>query len=348
MDRLDLFKFFALGAKLTKVRDLREDSESGFAWFGNNILDSVGRPGVRSGKRGSAAWEDEPRRLWTLRDIMIRFQAFNLAMVVQTIERCHSGYREQSQDGQGGNLIDSEELDGLCRHLRLAHYLCEEIGFAQAKDKIGKSVEYFTRKVLDISSVANELRNVLEVVETETTRVTLLRVPRALKVYVDNPKPFGTAVYDAFPSARDDIKEAGNCLATDCNTAAVFHLMRAVEWGLRALAWDRRVTLPKKRPIELAGWDDIIQQLENAEAAIQQYPKTLAREAQFEFYHGATMQFRRFKNVFRNRIMHSRDDFTATQALGVFENVRDFLQTLSGRISETSRTPVVWKGKKWE
>jgi hypothetical protein len=125
--------------------------------------------------------------------------------------------------------------------------------------------------------------------------------------------------------------------------------MRVAEFGLRALARDRRIkNLPKKnQPIELATWEDIIKELEKEELAIQGYAKTLAREAQYEFVHGAMMQFRRFKNVFRNRVMHTREDFGRAQALGVFENVRDFMQLLAFRIAETKRTPKIWKSAKW-
>jgi len=41
--------------------------------------------------------------------------------------------------------------------------------------------------------------------------------------------------------------------------------------------------------LDLAKWEEITKQLELGETAIQGYRKTLAREAQFDFYHGAVM-----------------------------------------------------------
>ena len=68
--------------------------------------------------------------------------------------------------------------------------------------------------------------------------------------------------------AVEDIREAGNCMAADCNTAAVFHLMRAVEWGLRALCVDLGFRKLKRRnsktgevrytPIAYEDWDNIL------------------------------------------------------------------------------------------
>jgi hypothetical protein len=160
--------------------------------------------------------------------------------------------------------------------------------------------------------------------------------------YLESGNLFGNDVFENFKSARKNIKDAGNCFALGLYTACVFHLMRVAEHGLRALAYDRRIKVPRG-PIELATWDDIIKELEKVESAIQGYPKTLAREAQFEFYHGAMMEFKRFKNLFRNRVMHAREDYDAHDAKGAFDHVKEFMVILAGKISENKRTPLIWK-----
>ena len=79
--------------------------------------------------------------------------------------------------------------------------------------------------------------------------------------HLENEALFGDCVWASFPSAREDIKSAGNCLALNLNTAAVFHLMRTAELGMRALAENLKVRLKQKgksKPIKHAGWDDII------------------------------------------------------------------------------------------
>ena len=50
-------------------------------------------------------------------------------------------------------------------------------------------------------------------------------------------------VFNAFPSANNDILEASNCLALERGTATVMHLMRVAEVGLKALASALGVTL---------------------------------------------------------------------------------------------------------
>ncbi|MGH9560255.1 MAG: hypothetical protein ACRD3S_02275, partial [Terracidiphilus sp.] len=53
-------------------------------------------------------------------------------------------------------------------------------------------------------------------------------------------------------------------------------------------------------PIELATWEELIKGLERAEAKIQNFPRTVKRDEQFDFYHGAMMEIKRFKNKFED------------------------------------------------
>ncbi len=229
--------------------------------------------------------------------------------------------------------------------------ICVKANLPQAAVRLAEMQQRLSAPALvpmDLSTLTLEMGNAITEILRELVSRRFLVIDPERNYLLDDKNVMGDTVAVAFPSAVPDIIETGNCLAAECNTASLFHAMRVVEYGLRALAKDRRIKLPKKgQPIDLATWDDILKELEKAELAIQGYPRTHAREAQFEFYHGALMQFRRFKNVFRNRIMHAREDFGRTQALGVFENVRDFMQALVSRISETKHTPVIWKGPSW-
>lgn len=80
--------------------------------------------------------------------------------------------------------------------------------------------------------------------------------------YLERDQLFGKEVYDAFPSARFDLKEAGSAVTCGLNTAAGFHLMRAAEVGLWELGKDRRIPLVQKGAIEFKQWGAIITELE--------------------------------------------------------------------------------------
>jgi len=283
-----------------------------------------------------------PVSLW---QIVNNFKVDDLTAGIVELENnqclCKS-FREQ----HGGGFPAPEPLvQAAKKSFQEIELLCDEIGLDHARAQInviGIKLNY----PMDISSLLTNLENAETTLLRETWERKFLYINEDCSLFVDNPNLLGAEVVEAFPSAKDDIREAGNCLAAECTTSAVFHLMRVAEYGLRALAKDRRIKVPRGA-LELATWEDIIQRLETAEQKIQGYPKTLAREAQFEFYHGAMMEFKRFKNKFRNRLMHARDSYDRHQARSALDHVGDFMKILASRISESKRTPLTWKGKKW-
>ncbi len=140
---------------------------------------------------------------------------------------------------------------------------------------------------------------------------------------------FGQGVHDNFPSARQDVNEAGNCYATGRDTACVFHCMRSLEHALRALAKKLRVKLPKNLRVDLAEWAGLIQSIESEISKIEQAKRTARRDKALEFYHSAAAQFRHFKNAWRNHVMHSRASYDHDDAERVMRHVREFMQHLA-------------------
>jgi hypothetical protein len=64
--------------------------------------------------------------------------------------------------------------------------------------------------------------------------------------YKQNEPLCGTGAEDKFPQTSEDISEAGKCLALGRSTAAVFHLMRAMESVVTALGAKLGVTINRK------------------------------------------------------------------------------------------------------
>jgi hypothetical protein len=232
---------------------------------------------------------------------------------------------------------------------RRAAELCRELKLDRASEQLKDIVLHYklSNDEVDYSTICADLRRAIDALLHDLARRTFIEVRPQLTSFVDNKLLFGEQVSKEFPSAVPDIREAGNCLAVECADAAIFHLMRVAEYGLRALAHDRRIKLDKNKPIDLATWEDLLKKLEAAESAIQNFPRTAAREAQFDFFHGANMEVKRFKNKFRNRIMHSRESYEMPEAVSAFGHVKAFMEILASRISERARTPLIWKGSKW-
>jgi len=293
--------------------------------------------------------------VFSLWELMETFKLNTLAVLLMDLRGC----RDDCENGRIAaadikNLLALKnppqlELDHILKCLNGLVDLCGDIGLDNAVLSLALIVSHHQEHPgeADYSSWCADLRNAEDAVMSELWSHKAIQIKSEFSEYVNNDQLFGKPVADAFPSAVPDIQEAGNCLSVGCYTACVFHLMRVAEYGLRALAHDRRITVAKKKPVALATWDDVLKELEDAENLIRGFPRTKAREAQFDFFHGAMMELKRFKNKFRNRIMHSRQSYDMYQARSTFDHVKAFMEILASRISENKRTPVVWKGLKW-
>lgn len=139
-----------------------------------------------------------------------------------------------------------------------------------------------------------------------------------------------------FPSADRDIRDAGNAYAVGLHTAAVFHVMRVAEIGLRVFAKHLKVKLPKKRgPIEWAQWEDVLKEISTKIDLLALKPGTRPKKsADRAFYRGVLAEFQGFKDMYRNDVMHARRTYDQYEAASALERVGEFMQRLGTRIHE--------------
>jgi HEPN domain-containing protein len=137
----------------------------------------------------------------------------------------------------------------------------------------------------------------------------------------------------AFPSASEELVAAGNGLTASLYTACVFHSMRAAEIGLRALGNELGVSFPDK-PIELAEWANILDQAESKIVAMKALPRGTEKDEQLHFYSQAALQFRYFKDAWRVRVSHARENYEEAAAIRVFNHTMEFFETLATRLYE--------------
>ena len=134
-------------------------------------------------------------------------------------------------------------------------------------------------------------------------------------------------------------------MAADCNTAAVFHLMRAVEWGLRALCVDLGFRKLKRRnsktgevrytPIAYEDWDNILGQLQKkVETRLAATTRGPRKQLYQEFYYPAIQDIKAMKDAWRNHVMHARREYTARDADAILDRVGRLMQLLATRIGE--------------
>ncbi|MET4387521.1 hypothetical protein ABIB73_003276 [Bradyrhizobium sp. F1.4.3] len=142
----------------------------------------------------------------------------------------------------------------------------------------------------------------------------------------------------AFPHASKELVAAGNSLASGLFTAAVFHSMRAAEIGVRVLGSELGVSFPDK-PLELAEWQQILDQSEVKIKAMKSLQPRQHRDDQLKFFSQAAVQFTYFKDAWRVRVAHARETYEENPATRVFNHTLEFFEVLATRLREP--TPVV-------
>jgi hypothetical protein len=147
------------------------------------------------------------------------------------------------------------------------------------------------------------------------------------KGFEENPFPFGYEVMTAFPEASEDISEAAKCYALERNTACVFHLMRAIEVGIRKLREHFKVN-----EIKNSNWGTT---LANVERAIDDArDKRRITGETLDRYREVLSDLRIIKDAWRNPTMHIERSYDEELALDIFRAVRRFLQDLAGTLKQ--------------
>jgi hypothetical protein len=235
----------------------------------------------------------------------------------------------RSVKNPGGSITPDEKGMLLKTHVPAMQKFCQRYGLNGSLSQINTFEQnvFFGRLVSD-TNIAAVLESFQITLRDETYSRKFAFIPQSKIEYFQKDKLFGDEVDAAFPIAKDEIKDAGNCLAVGLDTAAIFHLMRIIELGLRALAKKLKVRIPNT-PIEYATWETAIKHIEEEIKKLRQLSKGKKKSNLLEFYNGCMGEFNAFKDVWRNNIMHTRQSYDEHQAMSVFLHVRAFMERLS-------------------
>jgi len=139
----------------------------------------------------------------------------------------------------------------------------------------------------------------------------------------DDPKKPKVSVN--FPSAGEDISEAGKCLACGRGTACVMHLQRVMEVGLEVLA----------KTLGSGPKNDWGKYLEAIDKELQARMKASgARTPEEQFYAEAHATFDSVRRAWRNPSMHVDRAYTQEHAEEILIAARSFMRHLATRLSE--------------
>jgi hypothetical protein len=183
------------------------------------------------------------------------------------------------------------------------------------------------------------LEGISNAIKKELEKRRFAYIPENLSGYFESKNPlFGEKAGVNFPSAEYDIKCAGNCMAAELYTAAVFHLVRVTTVAERALARSLGVTDIGGKKLEYcrdqAIIDAIEAAIENRMNAMGSVTRDEAWEIENAFYRRLKTDLEYFKEIVRDPVDHARKTYGDAGAKDVYDHVEGFMRRLAERVKE--------------
>ena len=185
------------------------------------------------------------------------------------------------------------------------------------------------RKKRWIPSNVTEYNILTNCIEAEIGSKLLFYVEKEKAKYYDCNDLLSEISATGFPIASQELMKAGDCYALDQNTACVYHCMRALEIGLRALAADVGVVWSVQQ------WHVVINEVEKAIKNIgNSLPAGQAKSERMQFLSEAAKEFAWFKDGWRNYAAHAHASYDSARARKVLEHVCAFFDVISLHLTE--------------
>lgn len=263
-----------------------------------------------------------PGRLWSLWDMLRVYGSayVRLGTRIETARVIFTMAENEEHDSEARNLYPGE-IEALRNSLDMILHECRTLGLTVSEGLIAKRAK-------DLPQTLRELDLLVDAVLSEMGDKLFLFVPSHRAAFFENDDLLTTVAKQHFPRATQQMREAGNAFAAGLSTACVFHCMRALEHGMGALADSVGLTF------DVQNWQNILDQIEAKIRAEAATPKTPQRDEHLKFFSEAASEFRHFKDGWRNHVSHNKVSYEEAEALKIMEHVRDFIETLSTRLSE--------------
>lgn len=221
-----------------------------------------------------------------------------------------------------GRALTEEELKGLQKHLSGLRDLFQQLSLTT-------SIALVDLLKREPPKSRGEMRVLHTAFHAEMKDRVVLYIPSHLRKHYDR-EALTERGRKAFPKANQELVEAGNAAAYGMATACVFHSVRALEFGLGALANNLNVPTAGTD-----NWQNVIEQIEKSiKSRGDSLPKGNAKSEEMQFLSEAASEFRHFKDAWRNYVSHNKVTYTESQALKVMEHVDSFIESLSTRLKE--------------
>jgi hypothetical protein len=211
-----------------------------------------------------------------------------------------------------------------------SHVLAEHIR------SIRRHLEYSSQ--LYSGEIADGLKAIRGIIEIEIGNHHFYHYPLQKAGLLINVESEWGAVFVAFPQAKSEIISGVDCYACGLDTACVFHMMRAVEVGLRQIGPEAKIKIANGKPLTHAQWGDILGAIERRIKQVENTKADTARDAALAYFSGIQGHLRALRDKYRNNVMHAKSSFTEHEARDAMFHTRSFLAGLASRPNRRRRS----------
>ena len=228
-----------------------------------------------------------------------------------------------------GNWAAEDSREVVARIFADAHQLCVELDLPTARVRADFAMAALADAQLD--RVSNEAGELIRHLRHDLQSCAVWPVPKgrlwSLGLTLDDH------VKAAFPASQADVAEGGMCFGFGRYTACVFHMLRAAEPGMRALARAAGITKTVARDQD---WGPLLSEIETSVRKINSWPSGASKSAAQDFFDGAIADAKALVEAAR-KLAGGVRAFDEPAALNVCDRTTDFLGRLSERTTEAQK-----------
>jgi HEPN domain-containing protein len=202
--------------------------------------------------------------------------------------------------------------------------IAKDCGLSISPAKIASLIALASKQSSSID-LQHRMRDVRETMTQELNAILFLRASSDMIKFLNKKTPFGGNVAKAFPQCVEDIEEAHQCFALERYTASMFHLGRAMEIAVKAVARKMGAAIPSRDE-----WQKYLDAM-NAVIKAMQWNTSALKKKRAIFSEAAGF-FLHFKEAWRNPTAHPKKTYTRQQASDVLDAARSFLDSAARNI----------------
>lgn len=269
---------------------------------------------------------------------MLEFNAAAFYQAISTIRRAQgmlAVMKEEPSEGFSMDaIVDGGPETGLLEHMAPLNEALRTLGAKMAKimsDRIVKSVQGGALRWSELFEMMEGLDSRLR--DELTLHTLFVLEDRHVGYYAPAEPLFGLDFETKFPSGAFELDEAAKCLALNRTTAAVFHLMRMMEIGLKATAACLAIAVPTRGGARNWGGmlGEIKTEIDRRDAAA---PRIWATASDQDFFAETHASLDAVRVAWRNPTMHVEKMYSEEVAEHIYGAVRGFMRKLASRCDE--------------